>query len=267
MNRFFRFLAKEEFRRHPFKAVYRRLCWRWHWRFQAKRRFMVPFFGGLRLGLAPSSASLGVYLNDGFSDKDTAQLFLDYLRPGMVAVDCGAHIGEYTLLFASLVGPEGQVHAFEPDLRVYSVLRENIESNGLSNIFAWQKALAQIDGEAEFLLAADPTSSSLAHLDRIEKAKKMKVVVTSLDTYAQQQRLTHVDALKVDVEGAEDEVLAGAEWLLSQFSPGLIEIEIENRNGPGPVVERLRSHGYSIVVRQDRGHRFPHVVARKERAQ
>lgn len=264
MSRLFRLLTKEDFRRHPVRAIYRRLYWRWHWRFRASEPFVVPFFGGLRLGLAPSSASLGIYLNDGFSDKETASLFLDHLRPGMVAVDCGAHIGEYTLLFALLVGPEGEVHAFEPDPRVFSILSENIRRNGLRNVWTWQKALGRAEGVAEFLLAPDATASSLARLIPVEEGEKVEVAVTSLDAYAGQQGLTRVDALKVDVEGAEEEVLVGAQWLLSVLRPGFIEIECHG--DPRPVVKRLESHGYSTAIRQGSGHLFPHVVARREKA-
>lgn len=82
MNRLFRLLTKEDFRRHPVRAIYRRLYWRWHWRFRASVPFVVPFFGGLKLGLAPSSASLGIYLNDGFPTRRRYRFSLITSDPG-----------------------------------------------------------------------------------------------------------------------------------------------------------------------------------------
>jgi FkbM family methyltransferase len=263
MSRLGRLLAKSDFRRHPVRAVYRRLYWRWHWRFRAGNPFVVPFFGGLALRLAPSSASLGVYLNDGFSDEGTARLFLDYLRPGMVALDCGAHIGEYTALFASVVGPDGEVHAFEPDPRVFRILLENIRRNGLGNVRAWQKALGEMEGVARFRLATDATRSALAPLAPDADGETVEVAVTTLDAYVEDVGLKRVDALKVDVEGAEDLLLTGAGRLLSDLCPGLIVIECHRE--PAPIVHRLENCGYRVSVRQDNLHVFPHILARRER--
>lgn len=259
LNRILRFLAKEDIRRHPIRAVYRRCYWRWHWRFRAAKPFVVPFFGGLTLRLAPSSASLGIYLNDGFSDEETARLFLNYLRPGMVVLDCGAHIGEYTALFASLVGPDGEVHAFEPDPRVFGILLENIHRNGLKNVRAWQKALGEMERVTEFRLATDPTGSALAQLASDADGETAQVVVTTLDAYVEEFGLKRVDAIKVDVEGAEELLWAGSGRLLSEVCPGFIVIECHRK--PDPIVHRLENCGYRVSVRQDNLHVFPHILA------
>lgn len=266
LNRPLRFLAKEDFRRHPIGAVYRRCYWRWHWIFRASRPFVVPFFEGMSIRLAPSSASSGIYLNGGFSDRETAVLFLNYLRPGMVAIDCGAHIGEYTLLFASLVGPEGEVHAFEPDPRVFAILQENISRNDLKNVWAHEKALGDAEGEAEFLLAPDATASSLARFAAEGKGERVKVPLTSLDVYVQEMDLKRVDAMKIDVEGSEETVLAGAEWVLAEFEPGLVFLEFE-RQDSHRLRRRLEGYGYKVSIRKDRYHRFPHIIARKDRTE
>jgi len=145
-------------------------------------------------------------LNEGFSDYSIAQKFIEYLKPGMVALDCGAHIGEYTLLFACLVGIEGQVHAFEPDPRVFVYLQRNVQFNKLSNVIINHIALSEDEGEVEFVLEKDPTAShiswSLASGTRIEKVK-----TTSIDAYVLKTGLRCLDAIKIDVEGENiDEV-------------------------------------------------------------
>src|SRR4051794_21224650 len=60
-----------------------------------------------------------------FSEGETA-LFAQVLKPGMTAIDAGANIGAHTVYFAKAVGPEGRVHAFEPQRRVYYLLCGNV---------------------------------------------------------------------------------------------------------------------------------------------
>src|SRR5439155_7985445 len=171
-----------------------------------------------------------VYMNDGYSDRDCAQCFLDFLRPGMVAVDCGAHIGEYTVLFASRVGPTGQVHAFEPHAGLFEVLRENVEQNRLSQIVINHTAIGRRSGTAQFHPAGDPTASSILPSD----TPAVDVPLVSLDDYARQRGLTRVDAIKIDVEGAELDVIEGAEWTLTKFRPRLIYVECDCHENESP---------------------------------
>jgi FkbM family methyltransferase len=214
------------------------------------------------LRLANSSASSGVYLNDGYSDRDCAQCFLDFLRPGMVAVDCGAHIGEYTLLFASRVGPTGQVHAFEPHAGLFEVLQENVRHNGLRQAVINHAAIGRRSGVVQFHPAADPTASSILPIDT-PGVPSLEVSLVSLDDYARQHGLTGVDAIKIDVEGAEWDVIQGAEWVLTQLRPRLIYVECDRHENETPIRERLAARGYT-VTRPERQGLHPHLVARRE---
>jgi len=258
INRFIRLFAKEDFRRNPFKAIWRRLYWRFHWKFFPDRVFRVPFYGGLQIQLAPSSASLGIYLNEGFSDYSIAQKFIEYLKPGMVALDCGAHIGEYTLLFACLVGTEGQVHAFEPDPRVFVYLQRNVQFNKLSNVFINHVALSEDEGEEEFVLEKDPTAS---HISRLPASglKAIRVKTTSIDAYVLKNGLRRLDAIKIDVEGAELVVIKGAMTSIEKFQPGLIFVEVEGES-IDEVEYALRTLGYDVLI-DEKGHKFPHIYA------
>jgi len=65
----------------------------------------------------------------GVWEPDTVRLWLRIVQPGIVVVDGGAHIGQYTLLASYRVGPEGQVHVFEPNPLVYTKLAENVRLN------------------------------------------------------------------------------------------------------------------------------------------
>ncbi|MCL6545620.1 MAG: FkbM family methyltransferase [Bryobacteraceae bacterium] len=80
---------------------------------------------------------------------------IEFVRPGMVCWDVGAHVGFYTLLFAELVGPGGRVFAFEPFPRNVDLLRRHVEMNGYGNVRIFPCALGAVDGEVGFDPAPD----------------------------------------------------------------------------------------------------------------
>jgi FkbM family methyltransferase len=260
-----RLLTSRELRAHPVRAVGRRLRWRLHWRLRRQVPFVVPFYEGLELQLGHSSASLGVFLNDGFSDSSVSSLFIETLEPGMQVLDCGAHIGEYTLLFARLVGPTGWVHAFEPDPRMFPLLQANVERNGLRNVTLANVALSDREGTEWFAVRDDATASALQRFTDQPGANGVLIPTTTLDRYLERSGLQTVDAIKMDIEGAEAAAVAGAHRLLMTLRPALVFVECD-RHDNTPVVERLLvDQGYRVTTRRDRAHLHPHVIARRGR--
>jgi FkbM family methyltransferase len=245
------------------RVMLRRIYWRIHWRLLKSRDFTVPFFQGLTIRLAPTSASSGIYINGGFSDPSTADLFVGFLRPQMVVLDCGAHIGEYTLLTSTRVGDEGSVHAFEPDPRMFRYLEQNVLTNRLRNVVLNRIALSDTSGREQFVLDSDAAASSLARCSTRAAAPATTVVsTTTLDAYARENRLNRVDALKIDVEGAEGAVIAGGLRVLTDLRPELVFIECHVPEQAADLAEHLRSLDYQVDIDENGGHMYPHLVAR-----
>jgi FkbM family methyltransferase len=215
----------------------------------------------MTIQLAKSGASLGIVLNRGFTDRDCADLFLNFLRPGMVAIDCGAHIGEYTLLFAKLVGDEGQVHAFEPHPGMFQCLQTNASRNGLQRVTLNHTAVGDTNGVTLFLLCPDPIAASVVTSDP-QPYPTVKVPITSLDEYVSRHKLARLDAIKIDVEGSELAVIHGAAKLLQEQSPGLVFIECDDHQNEKPITDQLLAYGYE-VTRPVRHGAHPHLVARR----
>jgi FkbM family methyltransferase len=206
---------------------------------------------GAVIRLTDSSASSGIFLGHGSgkgaSDPEVADAFRTMLRPGMVVFDCGAHVGEYTLMFSRLVGPDGAVYAFEPDPRVFEMLEWNVRSNAMTNVTTAQAALSSASGRAEYAVHPDATCSSLAEFgDARGDVEIVDVPTTSLDDYAHEQGLVRVDALKIDVEGAEGAVLAGAAGLLADKRPALVFVECHSAAAEEEVRGTLEAAGYAI---------------------
>jgi FkbM family methyltransferase len=223
----------------------------------------------MTIRLAHSSNSYGIFLHDGFSDPQVADLFMSFLRPGMVVFDCGAHIGELTLLFSQLAGPQGKVHAFEPDPRTLPYLEENIRTNGLKQVVLNPVAVGEKQAEVAFSLARDPTSSSVTtRCSSSDPAvDTAKVSMISLDSYVQQNGLSRIDAIKIDTEGSELAVIHGASALLQKRIPDLLFIECDDHANEQPIKDLLTSYGYEVNKADRHGKGLhPHLIARRSLA-
>lgn len=175
--------------------------------------------------------SLCLYVCGSFEPNEFA--FLDrVLRPGMVFVDVGANDGYYTLFAARRVGPTGRVVAAEPSSRERAHLQRNLGRNGLDNVTVVPAAIGAISGLADLHLAhgvhaGHNTLGSFAH-DDVVRASLERVAIEPLDAVVARLGLSRVDFVKVDVEGAEARVIAGAANVLSTMRP-LMLLEVNDK--------------------------------------
>lgn len=228
------------------------------WQSFRQRKQQVPlvinWYFGLRIHLYLSNdLSKQLYIGGCIEPNEFA--FLDkVLAPGMTFVDAGANDGLFTLFAARRVGPTGQVWAFEPSPREFLRLRRNVRLNGIGNARTFPLALANVDGQAEMKIADDEHSGQNTLGDfcyQIGLAGREQVATKRLDELAQQECLHAIDVLKLDVEGAELSVLAGAESILRKQRPVLLLEVNENALGlqgttAAALVEFLRAHDYEI---------------------
>ena len=170
------------------------------------------FFGyNLYLDVSRSNAQRQLYLV-GERFVSEAVLVNSLLKPGATVVDVGANIGYYVLLAANRVGQSGRIIAFEPEPDNLVELRMNVECNGLSNVEIRPFAVGAETGQIVFATGVNGrVCSGMAASDTV------RVPIVTLDT-----TLTDtIDMIKIDVEGYEGEVLAGAESTIKQCRPNL----------------------------------------------
>ncbi len=170
-------------------------------------------------------------------EAETLSVFERLARRGGTVIDIGANTGLYSLL-ACAASPQVRVIAFEPVPRLYEHLRRNVELNGWGKrIELHDSAVSDASGTADFVLPRSQVPTS-AHLSSAAYRSHEGAVVT-----VPVARLDDVDTgddvrlIKIDVEGAEDKVLAGMPKLLSQQRPDIV-IECLPE-GPFREVERL----------------------------
>jgi len=151
------------------------------------------------------------------------------LCPGMVAVDVGANVGFHTLLMARCVGPTGRVHAIEPEPRNFKLLTRAVEEAGHRQVRLHQAAAARTAGRVPLYVAADNRGDHRLTPAAEPRSQTTVTTVALDDLLAEEAR---VDLIKIDVQGAEVEVLAGlvralarrpAPQLLCELSPDLLE--------------------------------------------
>lgn len=134
------------------------------------------------------------------------QVIRSLVQPGMRVADVGANLGLLTLAAARATGPAGKVYAFEPEARPRAQLLKMLHQNGLTWVEPHPVALGRAPGVAAFHESAILGHSSLYALPEAESAGVVEVPVETLDRVLAG---APVDVVKIDVEGAELDVLAG----------------------------------------------------------
>ncbi len=197
-------------------------------------------------------------------EPELRDLFRRYVPEGGVVVKVGANIGWHLLLFCKLAGSTGQVHAFEPNRSVYDEMCRNLALNQVKNVTTWNCALSIEPGTAVFQgVAVNEHGAGNGHLVLAESVQDagptsdgQEVRVESLDGL--NLPLTRLDLMKIDVEGAENEVLTGAFRTIEHFLPVLVFEHLEDFNGRSNgdnagVVSRLSGLGYQFHAICSRG--------------
>ena len=197
--------------------------------------FQSPHYGQLCM----EDASFGLdniksYVRDGnLWEPKLVERFKNWLKPGDVVVDIGAHIGLHSIVLSQIVGERGQVHAFEPNWKIYQESLVNLKLNKLHNVRTHFAALGpsfdRITMSAN--VSGNEGHTHIGHGGNI-------VELRTLDSY----HFKKVRLIKIDVEGAELGVLKGAKKTILESKPALIiEVFRENQD---KVFTFLEAMGY-----------------------
>ncbi|MBC7946421.1 MAG: FkbM family methyltransferase [Chitinophagaceae bacterium] len=216
----------------------------------------------------------GGYCKTEIIDGNHDQFIFDYLNDlylqdelfpirGATVWDVGAHIGYHSLSFAALVGPSGHVVSFEPNPFNFNRLRQHINRNKElgERITLMPCALSNVDGEEAFVFSPeiDNGYSSGSHLKQAfapeepqsyQSHSQTKVRVAAADTLLRDKQIPVPSIIKIDVEGAESLVLAGAQYLLSNVRPILL-IEVHHILAMHDTLSILFRQGYHTEIMSD----------------
>lgn len=144
------------------------------------------------------------------TDRRERALYARCIRPGMTVADVGANIGVNTALFADLVGPGGQVHAFEPEPENFARLRSAL--GGLKNVTLTQAAVAEASGQRALYLSPDLNVDHRLY-DPGDGRRSVTIRSVALDDHFAPDQ--PVGFVKIDIQGAECQALRGMRRVLA----------------------------------------------------
>jgi FkbM family methyltransferase len=202
-----------------------------------------------------------------FGKRLTERRELSRLRslivPGMVIADVGANAGFYTLEMAARVGPTGRVLAFEPDPFNFHLLQRRARRAPTANIEAFQVALGDETGRAVLYCSAyNRADNRLSPTHAERHVETCDVQVRRLDEFLAARGGPTIDALKIDVQGSEPQVLrgvretlnAGVRWMWIEFSPEHLR---GSGSDPERFLESLGGLGMDVFEVNDQGDLAP----------
>ena len=207
-------------------------------------------------GTIESGIGRGLFINVGNSAaayvlgtfKPDLQFFLSStVKEGNIFYDVGANVGFFSLLAARLVGPKGRVISFEPLPDNLVNLRENMKRNQFLNVQILPFALGATNEEQIFQVSERPTWGKLKSVGNDAPDKYLsdiKVAVRRLDDLVSDGVIPPPDFVKIDVEGAEVEVIEGAQQTLTRHRPTLI---IELHGTGNRLTPKFASIGYCAI--------------------
>lgn len=200
----------------------------------------LPIIAGALRGRWWLPASRGKVLRilNGTYEREQTRLFQQHIRPGATVLDVGAHVGYYTVLAAVLAAESGRVHAFEPNPRNADFLRRHVRINALANVRVEQAGVSDRAGTARFGFG---TGSGTGHL---AEGGAIEVRTIRLDDHCAEHGLAPT-AVKIDVEGAEVSVLAGARETLERHRP-VIFLSTHGPDVHAASLAFLRGLGYRV---------------------
>jgi FkbM family methyltransferase len=199
---------------------------------------------------------------EGCYEPPIQRVLSQHLQPGSVFYDVGAHIGIVGMFGAQLVGTNGVVFAFEADSDNARRIEEHLSRNSLHQIRVVPCAVWSSGGRIRFERASAQSSrnqGAITTKPTISGENSVEVEAVALDTFVRENPSPTV--IKIDVEGAEADVLRGSQEVFARAKPVLL-CEVHHPKAAEDVTRWLLERGYGFEWLEDQA-QFPrHLLAR-----
>jgi FkbM family methyltransferase len=239
------------------KHLYRILgyvAYRWS-RWMAPRHASVDI-DGMRFEIdAKTDIGFNLYRNRAFEFDEilaaSAMCLARFQGQKFAILDVGANIGIHSLFLARACH-RAQIFAFEPAPATFLQLRAHIQNNGFSErITPVNIALSDANGTATFFVTSDNAYNGLKDTNRKELRQTLEVPTRTLDDWVETNTPPPIGLIKIDVEGLEHQVIAGAHRTLARHFP-LIAIEIfggtDSNTDPDATIRAIIDQGYEAYI-------------------
>ncbi len=206
---------------------------------------------GAKMRLYPSGnvCEKRVLFTPQYFDAVEREQLTSRLREGFTFIDIGANIGAYSLFVAARAGRGARILAVEPQPEIFARLAFNIAQNPFGTVKAVACALADKPGELTLFIDPINRGESSVRILNSSAGTSVRVPAMTLLSLVEEEGYDRIDAIKLDVEGAEDLILEPflrdappALW------PGFIIIEDSRQRWQTDLVSLLERNGYTLVA-------------------
>ena len=234
----------------------------------------TPYFylDGLRLYFRPEFPitneaafleSMLLILREAYQEPDYFSDHVDLAR-GDHVLDLGGSIGTCAMAFARRVGPAGKVFSFEPV--THALLSRNVRANGFRQIQVIPKGVSDRSSTAEISISDRCIDASVARVPGADGCAlhRETIELTTVDEFVDEQGLDQVDFIKMDIEGAEELAIRGADRAIRRFRPkwsiASYHTDFCGEKQHPKLVRLLKEYGYQIEE-VERDGRFVRIYA------
>ncbi len=187
----------------------------------------------------------------GAYEHATNDLLRRLVQAGNVVIEAGANNGSETVLLGTLVGERGHVHAFEPVPHVARRLRANLALNDqLDRVTIYEQAIGEHAGSVELHLPPDdhPNQGIASKVQHELSTRLLEVPLVSLDDWAGKENVERVDLIKMDIQGAELDLLRGARELRKRSRPVIFTEAAASCSEMEELYDMLSENDYGVFL-------------------
>ena len=195
--------------------------------------YLLPSKGTRKISTLKYNIKMDLDLNEylqsylyffGSYELPTLKLIKRLLKPSDMILDIGANVGYTSLTFAKFINDKGKIFSFEPEKKNYNTFLKNIKLNKFNNIYPHKLAVADENKSIKLYLSKsenDGIHSTLLHTDTLSENYE-EVEAVKMDDFVKNNNITKVNFVKIDVEGAEIDVINGMKQVMSDNQPVII---------------------------------------------
>lgn len=170
-----------------------------------------------------------------------AETFARYVHAGDTVIEAGANVGAHTVLLAKLVGQQGTIYAFEPQRVIFQLLCANLALNDLFNVRAYHGALGRQRATIKVPATDYSAEANFGGISLIASGAGEDVPLCTIDSMG----IEKLNLLKIDVEGMEAEVIAGAAQTIRKLRP-VLYVENDRRDKSRELIRMIMRLGYDM---------------------
>lgn len=212
------------------------------------RKIVRGLASGYRICVSPPENLAYLF---GTAETHLQTIIKEYVGDGDIVYDIGANIGYVSLSLAKRVGASGRVIAFEPVPRNVASFRENIRINRLANIQLLEFAASDRRGDAVIRFTESLSTASLVWHRSDPSATQLAIKTVSIDELVESGDIRNPRFIKIDVEGAEGNVLLGMRRTLAAAKPVLfVECSEAGRETAWNLLRELGYQCQSAITRE-----------------